>query len=179
MKLETVRLIKSGLLDGTNGIAAKIAALTLDGSDARPTSPTIYTDVDDKWVARRRIDDSDSAISFPALAVFQHAPMVVVDEEVPTIVRDVDVSIAFAYLVKKQDSVVALRDVLYFNRALLRWFNWFMRNDQDGTFGTKNGVTIRSLRELTQDDAHDEETWASVDCIGATIATFRVRENSP
>jgi hypothetical protein len=178
VKLETVRLIKAGLADATNGINAKIAALTLDGSDARPSNPSRYFDVDDKWVARRQIDDGDTSnITFPALAVFQFAPLHVLDPEVQTVVRDVEIQIAYAYLVKKQDSAEAVRDSLYFNRALLRWHTWFMANAQASGFRTKNGVIIRYTTELTQDDAHED--WGSVDCIAGTIATYRVRETSP
>jgi len=177
VKLETVRLVKAGLADATYGINARIAALTLDGSDTRPSNPTRYYDVDDNWVARRQIDDADSSnISFPALAVFQFAPLRVVDPEVHTVVRDADLQLAFAYLVKKQSSAVAVRDALYFNRALLRWFTWFQANDQSSAFRTKNGVIIRRITELTQDDVHEE--WGSADCIAATIATLRVRETS-
>lgn len=178
MKLEVVRLIKAGLADATNGINAEIAALTLDGSDTRPSNPTCYYDVDHKWVARRHIDDADSSnITFPALAVFQFAPLLVVDPEVQTVVRDVDLQIAFALLLNKQDSAEAVRHALYFNRALLRWFAWFMANDQSSSFRTKNGVIIRSVTELTQDDVQEE--FGAADCVSATIATFRVRETSP
>lgn len=175
MKLETVRLIKAGLADATNGIAAKIAALPLDGTDALPTNPTRYFDVDHKWLSRQKVSDEDTAsISFPALAVYQHAPLSAVDPEVGTVVRDVDIQVAFAYLVKKADSAAALRDALYFNRAMLRWFGWFMSNDQSSGFRTKNGVIIRTARQLTQDDI--ERDWGSVNCMATTAATFRVRE---
>lgn len=177
MKLETVRLIKSGLADATNGINAKIGALTLDGTDTRPANPTRYFDVDDKWVARRRIDDDElSVVTFPALAVFQFAPLVVADPEVHTVVRDAEIQVGFAYLIKKQDSAAAVRDALYFNRALLRWFAWFLSNDQTSAFRTKNGVIIRTVTEITQDDVFEE--WGSADCIAATVATFRARETS-
>lgn len=176
MKLETVRLIKAGLADVTNGINAKIAALTLDGSDTRPANPAPYFDVDHSWVARRSLTDADTqAVSaFPALAVFQSAPLRALDTEIETIIRDVEIQIAFAYLVKKQDSALAVRDALYFNRALLRWFAWFMSNDQASSFRTKNGAVIRYVTDITQDDVHEE--WGAADCIAATIATFRVRE---
>lgn len=178
MKLEVVRLIVAGLADATYGINAKIAALTLDGSDTRPSNPTVYNDVDHKWVARRIIDDADSSnITFPALAVFQFAPLRAADPEVETVVRDVEIQIAFALLLNKQDSAAAIRDTLYFNRALLRWFHWFMGNDQSSSFRTKNGAIIRSVTELTQDEV--EEPFGSADCVSATIATFRVRETSP
>lgn len=178
MKLEVVRLIKAGLADATNGINAKIAALTLDGTDTRPSNPNRYFDVDHKWVARRHIGDDDAlTITFPALAVFQFAPLTAVDPEVSTVVRDVDIQIAFAYLIKKQDSAEAVRDALYFNRALLRWFHWFMSNDQTSAFRTKNGVIVRWVQELAQDDVFEE--WGAADCIAATIATLRCRETSP
>jgi hypothetical protein len=178
MKLEVVRLIKAGLADATYGINAKIAALTLDGTDTRPTVPNRYYDVDHKWLARRQVNDDDTdTITFPALAVFQFAPLEVLTPEVMTVVRDAEIQIAFAYLVKKQDSAAAVRDALYFNRALLRWFNWFMHNDQTSAFRTKNGVIIRSVENLQQDDVLEE--WGSADCVASTIATFRVRETSP
>lgn len=178
MKLEVVRLIKAGLADATGGINAKIAALTLDGTDARPSNPNRYFDVDHKWLARRQVNDDDtSTITFPALAVFQFAPLTFVDAEVQTVVRDADLQIGFAYLVKKQDSAEAVRDALYFNRALARWFTWFMSNDQTSAFRTKNGVIIRAVTELTQDDVL--EPWGSADCVASTVATFRVRETSP
>jgi len=178
VKLETVRLIKAGLADVTNGINAKIAALTLDGTDALPSNPTPYYDVDHKWLARRQINDDDTAtITFPALAVFQFAPLRVLNPEVETVVRDAELQIAYAYLVKKQDSAAAVRDSLYFNRALLRWHHWFMRNDQTSAFRTKNGIIIRTVRELVQDDVLEE--WGSADCVAATVATYHVRETSP
>lgn len=178
MKLETMRCIKAGLADGSNGINAKIAGLTLDGSDARPSNPTPYFDVDHKWLARRQVDDEELAtIAFPALAVFQNGPLNVMDVAVTTNVQDATLQVVFGYMVNKQDSALAVRDSLYFNRALLRWINWFRSNDQTSGFRTKNGIIIRSVLEITQDDVHQD--FGSANLIAATAATFRVRETSP
>lgn len=175
MKLETVRLIKAALADATNGINAKIAELVLDGTDSRPANPTRYFDVDDRWLARRQVNDDDLlTVTFPALAVFQFAPLEIITPEVQTYVRDADLKIAYAYLVKKQDSKVAVCDALYFNRALLRWHRWFMSNDQTAAFRTKNGIIIRWAGKIEQDDV--DEQWGSANCIGTTVITYRVRE---
>lgn len=177
MKLETIRLIKAGLADATYGINAKIAALTLDGSDARPSNPTRGFDVDDAWVARRKLNAEDTGVTMPALAVFQFQPLRVLNSEVHTIERDAEIDVAFAYLIKKQDADEVVRDGLYFNRALLRWFTWFMSNDQISAFRTKSGVIISSVTAIEQDDV--VEDWGAAVCTASTTATFRVRETSP
>lgn len=181
MKLETVRLIVAALADVTNGINAKLAGLTLDGSDARPANPTVYDDVDHRWVARRRVDDAETAnITFPALVVYQIGPLRALLEETPydhVVLRDAAIQIGFSYLTKKQDSLVVVRDALYFNRALMRWFNWFISQDPNSSTRTKNGVIVASCTEFTQDDVHQE--WASVDCLATSLATLKLRESSP
>lgn len=177
-KLETIRLIDAGLADVSNGINAKIAALTLDGSDARPSNPTVYTDVDDKWVARRRVSDDDaSTITFPALAVFQIGRLEAIERNDLDVVRDFAFTVGFRYLLKKQDSALATRDGLYFNRAIARWFNWFITRDPNSATRTKNGITIVRCLDFSQSDVR--ESWASADCIVGTDALLHIREATP
>lgn len=177
MKLEAMRMLKAGLADATNGINAKIAGLTIDTGDVRPTNPTRYFDVDDPWVARRQLNAEDTDVTLPALAVFAVGPLDVGDAEVMTVVRDVEIKIGLAYLLKTQDSDEIHRAGLYFNRALLRWFTWFMRNEQSSAFRTKNDVIIRRVDGIIQDDK--PEIWEAAVSIAQTVATFTLRENSP
>ena len=177
MKLEAMRCIRDGLADATNGINAKLAALTLDGADTRPANPTRAFDVDDAWVARRSLNAEDTSVTLPALAVFQFEPLQVGNAEILTVVRDASVRVAFAYLLKKQDSDEAVRDGLYFNRALLRWFAWFMSNDQTSAFRTKNGIIIRTVTDIVQPDV--VEDWGAAVCTAVTFGTFHLRETSP
>lgn len=178
MKLETVRMLVAALADGTNGINAKIAALTLDGADARPATPTVYNDVDHRWVARRRVDDADLAtITFPALAVFQLGRMTAVLPEPYLPLRDADVQIGFAHIGKGQDSALALRDALYANHALMRWFSWFLSQDPNGATRTRNGVTVADCTGFVQDDVHEE--FDGVDCLAQSVAGLVLRDSSP
>lgn len=179
MYLETALMIKDGLADATNGLNAHIAALTLNGSHTRPANPNRYFDIEHNWVARREVNEDDTAtVTFPALAVFEAEPTQILDQEPMTDVRDAEVRVALAHLVKKQPSAATVRDALYAQRALLRWFTWFMRNDQSGAFRTKNGIIIRTIPEggLLQERVH-EEMGAAV-CVASTTATFIVRETS-
>ena len=77
MKRETIRMVKLGAADVTNGINAKIAAVSLDAGDSRPAALNHYNDIDHKWVARRRLNAEDTgAATLPAMAIFQHGPVV-------------------------------------------------------------------------------------------------------
>lgn len=174
MKLETMLCIKDGLADATNGINAKIAALTLNGSDTRPANPTRGFDTEDAWVANRQWNADDPGVTLPALAVFQAAPIRVIDVEPETIVRDVELQLVYAYLVNKQDADEVMRDGHYFIRALLRWHTWFMRNDQAGSFRTRNGIIIRTTQDLSPDDARED--FGAAVSIASVTATYIVRE---
>jgi hypothetical protein len=179
MKRETIRMLKLGAADVTNGINAKIAAVSLDAGDVRPAAVNLYNDIDHKWVARRRVsaEETAAAITFPAFAIFQHGSVQVVDVEVETIVRDALIQVGFAHLVKENNPLEAISDGEYVNRAVLQFLNWVMRNDQASSFRTRNGIVIRSIDTLIQDDVHED--WDGAVCVAQTIATFRVRETQP
>lgn len=179
MKRETIRCLKLGAADNANGINAKIGAVSIDvvAGDVRPANVTIYNALDHKWVARRRANAEDGDINFPALAIFQFGQLQVLDVEVKTVVRDALIKVAFAWLLKENNPLEVTSAGDYYNRALLQWIHWFMRNDQSSAFRTRNGIIIRTLEELNQDDV--TESWEAADCVAQTIATFRVRETQP
>lgn len=177
MKRETIRLLRAAAADGGNGINAKIGAVSIDAGDVRPANVTLFDDLTHQWVARRRANAADADLTFPAFAIFQHAPLEVRDVEVMTIVRDADLQVGFALLVKNNDALEATSDGQYVNRAVLQFLNWFMRNDQAGAFRTRNGITIRSIEKITQDDVH--ESWEGAVSIAQSLVTFRVRETQP
>lgn len=177
MKRETIQCLKLGAADVTNGINAKIAAVSLDGVDARPTPVTVYNDIDHPWVRRRHINAEDTDVMFPAFVIFQHAPIQVIDTEVRTIVRDAYITACLAVVLKGNNEVAMSSDGQYVARATLQFLHWFMRNDQTSGFRTRNGIIIRQLVELTQDDV--EIKWGGATCFAPTIAKFRVRETQP
>lgn len=55
MILETVRIISDWLGGATYGVGPMLAALALDGTDTRPTAPTIYDETRNGPAARRKI----------------------------------------------------------------------------------------------------------------------------
>lgn len=177
MKRETIRCLKLAAADGGNGINAKIAAVSIDAGDVRPANVTIYNDIDHKWVARRRANAEDTDISFPALAIFQFAPLEIIDVEVMTVVRDGLLKVGFAWLLKENNPLEAVSDGQYYNRALLQFLHWYMRNDQASAHRTRNGIIVRTLEEITQDDVHED--WDGAVSVAQTVATLRCRETQP
>lgn len=170
MRLETIRMNAAAADDATIGVNAMLAALPLDGSDTRPPNVTIYNQVDHPWVARRAINLPGDAVTFPALAILAQPSTV---HQVMTSVRDAEIPIVFAYLVKA-DTAVNQRHASYTTRALMRFLRLFTDN-AGASFRARNGVQlINPMDDVRQGESI--QPWDKALAIAATEITWLARE---
>lgn len=175
MELETIRSCAAGAADGAHGINAQIAALTLDGADARPANVTLYTSLTAGWVARRTFAIAGLNVSLPAVAIYV-GDSAELEPEVATVYRDGHFPVVFAYLDEKSASETGTLNALYTNRAILRFLTWFNHNAQAATVRTRNGIIVQACTNLTQ--APIAAVKGDVFIGAITQATFKVRETS-
>lgn len=175
MELETIRCVVAGLGDGTIGINALIAALTLEAGDARPPNLTIYNSVQHGWVARKAFALSGLNVTLPALAVFA-SDVEIKDAEVETAVRDGWVTVTLAHLAEKSATETGNYNALQTNRAILRFCKLFSANS-NLAMRTRNGVILQAIAEIKPDSiaAVKDDVFIGA----ATTVKFLVRETSP
>lgn len=175
MKLETIRCCVAGLEDATIGLGALLDAMTLEDGDARPATPAVYDEFRHGWVARRTVPQEDSAITFPAIAVFTQSPLTT-DGEVHTVLRDASLTVAYAYLTRDVDSADARVAAELTQRVLLRHLKLFNANG-NVAMRTRNGVIVRECLELRLPPI--TENWEGAVCAAVTLADFSIRETEP
>jgi hypothetical protein len=111
------------------------------------------------------------AVTFPALAVLAQPSTV---HQVMTSVRDCEIPIVFAYLVKILTRDVNQRHASYTTRALLRFLRR-MADNAGASFRTRNGVQlINPIDDVRQGEAI--QPWDKALAIAATEITWLARE---
>lgn len=173
MRLEAIRMHAAAAIDGGIGINAMIAALPIEVGDTRPANVTVYNSMQHPFAARKTVGQGDD-ISYPAIAIFAQPSTV---HQVMTSVRDADIPIVFAYLVKKADSVVAQQDGAYTNRAILRFLRRLCDDSTGAAFRVRNGVQL--INPVGDEGIRQGETiqeWDKAVAIAATEITWRVRD---
>ncbi len=136
MIVETLRLLTDWANDPTTGFAAKLALLTLDGSDTVPAIGTIADETRNNLVALNRLPSTNG------IAVnLQQIPLL--DGEVTINTRDGWADVLFRIGRTTADAMNAVRDTSYIARAgiqSLRDFNASTR--------TRNGISLCDCQHL-------------------------------
>jgi len=114
--VETVRLIAAWLGDATHGVGAQLAAMTFDGADTAPDTPTIAEETTNDLVAAGRVGEVADG---PVLGVVSY-PLEDGSEASATPGRDVTVRIGVLFADRNADPSDARRDAYYTMRAVQR-----------------------------------------------------------
>ena len=151
--IEAARLIRARLVDATNGVNAKLAALALDGGDPTPAAfldANIVEAATDVRAALDRPDeaDSDPAGLFPALLIAVPSVEWLDGEwaqlgERATCRVTVEVRLCLALV----DPVAAARETSYRLKALEQCLRAFA-HETDMTLRRRNGVELSVLERL-------------------------------
>lgn len=151
--IEAARLILEALLDATDGVNAKLVAMTTDDSDPTPAAFEAANIVElssDARAALRRPDeaDIDAADLYPALLIT--VPSVQwLDGEWAQIGDRIQarVTIEVRLALTEDDPAVAMRETNYRMKALEQSIRAFSRG-QDMTVRRRNGVELSTLESV-------------------------------
>lgn len=179
MILETIRIVTDWLNGSTYGVAPLLADLPLDGSDARPTAPTIVDETRDGPAARRKIAPAEE----PALVVRQADPAELNGEPFPnTGPRDAVVHLAIWYGDKKSASEQGNQAAHYVLRAAAQSLRLLTGPTQAATAAavaakTRNNVQLLHCQELRLVSVH--EPLEDSIFLGVLLVTYKVRDLTP
>lgn len=174
MELEVLRMMAAAAADATIGINAMIDGLPVEGADERPPHVTLYNSVEHQWVRRKSFPESGHGLTFPAVAIRLASPLQV--EQVMTTVRDAQVPVMFAYLVRDAETLEGSFDALQTNRAILRFLRRLADN-AGAAFRTRNGVQLINPVPSTSQGL-TEQQWDKAFVAAATITTWLARETA-
>lgn len=179
MILETLRIVTDWLKDTTYGVGPMLAALPMDGSDTRPTAPTVTDETRDGPAARRKISPAEE----PALLVRQADPADLNGEPFPNNgPRDAVVHLAIWYGDKKSASEKGNQAAHYVLRAAAQSLRLLTGPTQAATAAavaakTRNNVQLLKCEDLKLVSVH-EPLEDSV-FLGVLLATYKVRDLTP
>lgn len=161
MRLEAVRMVTAWLKDDTYGVAAKLAALTLDGSDSRPETiadSSIVDETSNAHAAFRRFD----GLTMPALIVSCVGEPEHRDPEQmhSTAAVDGSVTVQVRYATRKLASDTAIADASYVIRAVIASLRELHKNENVAS-RTRNSVYLISCEQLIEQGVYEEveDTW--------------------
>lgn len=161
MRLETVRMITAWLKNGTYGVAAKLAALPLDGSDTRPTTignSSIVDETDNANAAFRRFD----GLTLPALIITTVGEPEQRDPELPQSNDRADgyVTVQIRYAERATASQTAIVDGTYILRAVIASLRELHSNANVAS-RTRNSIRLVSCESITEQGIYEEveDTW--------------------
>ena len=165
MILEVLRQVTDWLNDPTNGVAAQLALIPLDGADTAPAVGTIADETRNNSVAQQYLP------STPGIAVnIQEIPLL--DPEVATVERDGEAKVLIRVGVPNVDTDNATRDTSYILRAIVRSLRLFNASTR-----TRNQIAVYSCIDLRL-----ASLWQPKDdqlITGAVAATWRFRDIAP
>jgi hypothetical protein len=159
MRLEAARIIADWLGHATYGVNAKLAVLTLDGSDTRPADvATIVDETRNASAAFRRFD----GLTLPALIVTVPVDPVYRDSELPQSNNRADafVTVQARYAVRKLAGETAIADGNYIVKAVLASLRELHKNANVAS-RTRNSVVLVSCEEMLEQGVYEEveDTW--------------------
>lgn len=161
MRLEAVRMVTAWLQDATKGVAAKLLALPLDGSDSRPAtilSASIVDETSNANAAFRRFD----GLTLPALIITCTGDPEHRDPEFPGSSDRADawVTIEVRYAERKTSSNAAITDGTYVIRAVVASLRELHRNENVAS-RTRNSIRLVSCDSMVEQGIYEEieDTW--------------------
>lgn len=174
MRLPVVRMVADWLDDATNGVAAKLALLTLDGSDTRPsTSITIVDETRSQDAALGRFDGVELPAVMVAVEEVEHR-----DPEFQTHTdrADATVRVLVRYAERTDSGADAITNGYYVLKAVVASLREWLKPDYESD-RTRLGVRViacESLRELSIYQQADD-TWL----IGPVEARYYCSDSAP
>lgn len=161
MRLEAVRIVTAWLKNATYGVAAKLAALPLDGSDTRPTTianTSIVDETDNANAAFRRFD----GLTLPALIVTCAGEPEQRDAELPQSNDRADgyVTVQVRYAERAAGSQTAIVDGTYVIRAVIASLRELHSNANIAS-RTRNSIRLVSCESIVEQGIYEEveDTW--------------------
>ncbi len=161
MRLEAVRIVSAWLRDATYGVAAKLAALPLDGSDTRPdtiASGQVVDEASNAHAAFRRFD----GLTMPALIVSVVGDVEYRDSELPQYTERTDGTVTVQVRVahRKLASESAIADAVYYIRAVVASLRELHKNENVAS-RTRNSIRLVSCESLVEQGVYEEveDTW--------------------
>lgn len=179
MILETVRILADWLNDSTYGVGPMLTALTLDGSDARPSAPTLFDETRNGPASRRKIPATK-----PCLIVRQAGEGAQINGEPFPVQgpRDGDVHLGVWYADVESASEKGNQGAHYVLRAAAQSLR--LLTSSIGAAGTaantarlRNGIRILQCKSLSLVTAY--EPLEDGILLGAVLATYHVRDTQP
>lgn len=159
MRLEVARMVADWLADATDGVAAKLALLPLDGSDTRPSTTLSVVDETRSFTAALgRADGLDLPALLVGVEEIEHR-----DPELAVYTDRADalVSVVIRYAERTEDAALAVTNGAYVLRAVLASLRAFHKAENENTARTRNSVRIVSCEGLseTSDYQAAEDAW--------------------
>lgn len=174
--LASMRICSDWLQDGTNGVNAKIDAITLDGSDTVP--PDVVTIIEasssDALAASELPQESTD---YPVLGVTQHNPFTGRGEIPGAALKDFTGEIAIWYLTKGATRKAALEDYFYTMDAVMASLTELAK-DENQASRTRESVT----GILTMDEFSLLPAFTVIDDVvvsGGVAVSMTVRDLEP
>jgi hypothetical protein len=161
MRIEAVRMVTAWLKDDTYGYAAKLAALPLDGSDARPTTVTdasIVSECDDANAAFHRFD----GLTLPALIVSVVGEIEYLDPQQPLTGdrADGNLTIQVRYAERNTAGATAIVNGAYAMRAVVASLRELHKTSNVAS-RTRNSVQLVNCEALSEQGVYEEvdDAW--------------------
>lgn len=174
MQLEAQRIVASWLADATDGVNAKLAVLSYDGTDTQPADlATITAACDNPNAAFGRLD----GLALPAVIVaardIEHR-----DPEIPQPTSGVDgvVTLLIRYGERTGDPDKALRNGAYVTKAILASLRELHANENAAS-RTRNGIQLWSCEGLREPGVYEETNDAWL--ISAVEVRYHARDLYP
>ena len=178
MILETLRIVRDWLNDGTNGVNAKLPSVPLDGSDTQPANvAAILEETASIPVALKYFDKDQST---PAIWIWQadDADFVGLGAHVVQSFQEAQsLPVAIAYVDRESNTGNAVRDGSYVMRAVRMSLNVRHQNAQSAN-------RLRNSVQVLAGGIRSRLVKPNVELEGAVVThgmiiVYQVRDNAP
>lgn len=173
MIIETIRVVKDALADGTIGINAQLTTLDLDAGDSTPTDIATVTDETVNFEAALNRPSEPT----PSVNVALNAD-VDLDGEVMTTFRDGEVELAIRVAVIEDQVHNGVRDIYYYIRAIEKCLRDLASN-ANAAVRLRNNVQVREILDMTHRPIFREIEDSGTTLTGQLVITWLVRDISP
>lgn len=171
-----MRIIKDWLDDVSNGVNAKLAAMTADDLDTNDTvPPNVVTIIDESRDGNAALKMVPQDMTLPALLIFQSDSVVIPIGLGQGKTKAVAGPIAIAYAVRTSEPAAGKEDAFYTMDAVYRSINnLFVGNDATRV---RAGIQLVNLRNI--DLAPMDEQIGDATLTLALIIRFQVHDTRP
>lgn len=145
MILETLRIISTALQHGTYGVNAKIAALTLDGSDTAPPAVVTFLEASSSDLLASGLLMDSQGTTDPVLGVVQAAPFAGPAAIHGPTLKLYEGTVAVWYITTNTDAGAAMQDGLYTMRAVGQCLADVLQNANEAARLRNNSVGLQQI----------------------------------